>query len=62
MIRNTIKFFIRLLSFFKDTSYMPKKERKVQVGNVQQAGVKDLFDVHDFDVQIDVDVPISKYL
>ena len=38
---------------------MPKKEKKVELVEEKRAAVNDLFDVHDFDVHIDVDVPVD---
>ena len=41
---------------------MPKKEKKVELKKEERAAVNSLFDVHDFDVQIDVDVPSGPVL
>ena len=39
---------------------MPKKEKKQETQTQVESGHGDLFSVHDFDVNIDLDVPIGK--
>ena len=41
---------------------MPKKEKKQETQTQAEASQGDLFSVHDFDVQIDLDVPIGELL
>ena len=36
-------------------------QKALELGKTDNVGTEDLFTVHDFDVKIDLDVPVCKY-
>ena len=48
-----------VFSTLQDTLYLSKKDPKVEAEKTKLTTANDLFDVHNFDVDLDVDVPVG---
>ena len=48
-----------VLPLLQDTLYLSKKDPKAEAEKGKLSTASDLFDVHNFDVDLDVDVPVG---